>query len=120
MELGTLRSSLWEPAAVEEAEGVARGVEEVPDVVERPLLGAEDEDSAALGLLRQSRRVPQRQLRRVQRPQDLTVQRQHHRAAPRQILRRRPDQPAATAALRHPSAAVLTSPHHRPEQEGFV
>ena len=72
----TLRSSLREAAAVEEAESVARGVEEVPDVVERPLLGAEEEDGAALRLLRQPRRVPQWQLRRVQRPQDLPVQRQ--------------------------------------------
>ena len=108
----TLRSSLREAAAVEEAESVARGDEEVPDVVERPLLGAEEEDGAALRLLRQPRRVPQWQLRRVQRPQDLPVQRQHHRPVPRQILRRRPDQPPATAALRHPSAAVFTSPHH--------
>ena len=108
----TLRSALREAAAVEEAESVARGVEEVPDVVERPLLGAEEEDGAALRLLRQPRRVPQWQLRRVQRPQDLPVQRQHHRSVPRQILRRRPDQPPATAALRHPSAAVFTSPHH--------
>ena len=108
----TLRSSLREAAAVEEAESVARGDEEVPDVVERPLLGAEEEDGAALRLLRQPRRVPQWQLRRVQRPQDLPVQRQHHRPVPRQILRRRPDQPPATAALRHPSAAVFASPHH--------
>jgi hypothetical protein len=115
----TLRSSLRDAAAVEEAESVARGVEEVPDVVERPLLGAEDEDGAALRLLRQPRRVPQWQLRRIQRPQDLPVQRQHHRPVPRQILRRRPDQPAATAALRHPSAAVVTSPHHPLETRGF-
>ncbi len=94
---------------MEEAEGVARGVDEVADVVERPLLGAEDEDGAALRLLRQPRRVPQRQLRRVQRPQDPPVQRQRHRPAPRQVLRRRSDHPPT-----HPSAA---SARRRPPEE---
>lgn len=102
-------SSLGEAAAVEEAEGVARGVEEVLDVVQRPLLGAEDEDGAALRLLGQPRRVAQRQRRRVERPQDLPVHRQHHRPVPRQVLRRRPDQ--APAGLRHPPPPPRLADH---------
>lgn len=72
--------------------------DEVPEEVERLVLGTEEEEGSTLCLLCQPHREPQRQHWRENRLKDLPVQRQNHW---------RLEQPAASTSLCHPSAAVL-------------